>query len=110
MAKNYIKTLQKYEHSPEEVIEINEGKETEQFIKLWFDDEKLKTFDKSGVSGIVDGWNNWYKDVDITARLEESQKKAKLLKNKENNEKEVSAINIVKIKKAFYLYCLILII
>ena len=62
-AKNYITLLQKYEQSPQEVIEIRDGHEPEEFLKIWFDDEKIKSFNKNRFSEITIECNNFYKDV-----------------------------------------------
>lgn len=64
VARNYIQFLQKYENAPSEVVEINEGYETEELLKIWFDTkEKLENFNKSRFSEIIQECNNWYKDV-----------------------------------------------
>lgn len=62
-AKNYITLLQKYEQAPQEVIEIRDGSEPEEFLKIWFDDEKIKSFNKNRFSEITIECNNFYKDV-----------------------------------------------
>ena len=64
VSREHILSIQKYENAPKEVIEIKEGNETEDFLKLWFDtNEKLTNFNKKRVSDLLNEWNNWYKDV-----------------------------------------------
>lgn len=60
-AKNYITYLQKYEHAPTTVIEVNDGSEGEEFFSLW--KEELAKNKQAIFSDIVQDWNVWYKEV-----------------------------------------------
>jgi hypothetical protein len=65
VAYNYTTYLQKYERAPCEFMEIEDGKETQEFLSIWFHpDEKSSTFNNAiSISEIVNDWNNWYRDV-----------------------------------------------
>ncbi len=63
-AHKHINNIQQYENAPNEVIEIKEGQETEEFIKIWFNsDEKIKRFESKMFSSINSDMNHFYKDV-----------------------------------------------
>ncbi len=71
LARSHVKNLQKYENAPEIVIEIKDENETEDFLKIWFNEEKPKNFNIKRISDILPEYNNWYKDVyfDFYSRL-----------------------------------------
>jgi hypothetical protein len=68
-AKSYISLLQKYEQAPQEVIEVKEGSEPEEFLKIWFDEEKINSFNRNRFSDITIECNNFYKDVSCRKNL-----------------------------------------
>lgn len=60
-AKDYIKVLQEYEQASKYVQEESDGKESDEFIKLWFEDVS----NRPELSSINKDWNTWYKEVSI---------------------------------------------
>jgi hypothetical protein len=61
IARDYVKLIQTYENAANELIEINDGEETEEFISIWLNDDKRKKFPQ--LSDIISDWNTWYRDV-----------------------------------------------
>jgi len=63
-ARNHIMFLQKYESAPKEIVEIKEGLESLDFLKIWFDsEEKLEKFNRNHFSDNNTDMNSYYKDV-----------------------------------------------
>jgi hypothetical protein len=69
LARNYIRNLQKYENAPEIITEIKDEFETEEFLKIWFTDEKLKNFNIKRISDILPEYNNWFKEVNFNIKI-----------------------------------------
>ncbi len=69
MARNYIKNLQKYENAPQIITEIKDEYETEEFLKIWFTDEKLKNFNVKRISDILPEYTNWFKEVNFNLKI-----------------------------------------
>jgi hypothetical protein len=44
------------------VKEINEGEETQEFLKIWYKENQLQKNNLLVISQINSDWNNWYKD------------------------------------------------
>jgi hypothetical protein len=82
--------IQIHEKAPIDIVEIEEGKETEEFIKIWFD--SIEKFNHARFSEIYVEMNNIYKDVlrilifkvDITLRMQEEELKQKYKTNLDN--------------------------
>ena len=98
-AKNYlVNYVIKYENIKleGEVKTINEGKETEEFLRdLLKTDEKFHRF-KNKISDVFTEWNNWYKDIDLNSLCSES------VDNGSSGQKEEQ--NVVETKKSFFMY------
>jgi len=60
-AKSYITVLQENEYASKIVQEEKDSEETEEFIKIWFDDYN----EKPNISSINQDWNSWYKEVSL---------------------------------------------
>ena len=60
--------MQKYEQASKDLIEIQDGEETTEFLDIW------KNSDKNNLipfSDYINDWNGWYRDVnDLTVDLE----------------------------------------
>ncbi len=54
-----------YENASDTVIEVKDESEPDEFLKIWFDQEKLKNLDFKRLSDILPEYNHWYKDVKL---------------------------------------------
>ena len=63
-ARNHIMFLQKYENAPKDIVEIKDGLEPLDFLKIWFHtEEKLEKFNRNHFSDNNTDTNAYYKDV-----------------------------------------------